>query len=67
MERIKKEKKQLKTFLKGLKYRKVIEWLEMEGLEYNIDRQEADIEIEVIDMYSIFFDRKDEVKNVDFL
>ena len=67
MERIEKEKKQLKIFLKNLKYRKVIDWLEFSNLEYNVYRQEADSEIEVIEMYSVFFDRKDKVKNVDFL
>jgi len=67
MERIKKEKKQLKIFLKNLKYRKVIDWLEFSNLEYNVYRQEADSEIEVVEMYSVFFDRKDKVKNVDFL
>ena len=66
MERIKKEK-QLKTFLKGLKYRKVIEWLEMEGLEYNIDRQENQIEIEVEDLCIIFLYKKNKIKYVDFL
>ena len=67
MERIKKEKKQLKIFLKNLKYRKVSDGLEFSNLEYNVYRPEADSELEGIGMYSVFFDRKDRVKNVDFL